>query len=208
MNTDKYRNEMQKVSIRKKILKIRDKLSKKTIEKNSKKILNNLFSVKEFQKAKKIMFYSAFRNEIETSEMIKKTLELKKQVFLPKVVKNKIVPAQIKNLKQLVPGKFGILEPQATRPTLLRGCPEPQDTSQLDIVIVPGIAFDKNCNRLGFGRGYFDRLLRKQTVLKIGLAHNFQIVRSIPVSKNDVVMDIVITEKQIFKKANGGLGYG
>ncbi|MFH1540881.1 MAG: 5-formyltetrahydrofolate cyclo-ligase [Elusimicrobiota bacterium] len=67
-------------------------------------------------------------------------------------------------------------------------------------MIVPGVAYDEKCNRLGFGKGYFDRFLKTKKVMKIGLAHSFQIVKKISVSKNDIPMDFVITEKDIFKR--------
>lgn len=183
----------EKERIRKKILGIRKKIWEKTADANSDKILKKLFRMKEFCQAKKVMFYSSFGNEVNTGKMIKKSLELKKQVFLPKVVKSEIVPVQIKNLRKLVFGEFGILEPRTTNY-------EPRTTNYMDVIIVPGVAYDKNCNRIGFGKGYFDRFLRVQKAIKIGLAHSFQIVKKIPVSKKDVPTDLVITEKNIFKR--------
>ncbi|MDO8734306.1 MAG: 5-formyltetrahydrofolate cyclo-ligase [Elusimicrobiota bacterium] len=183
----------EKERIRKKILGIRKKIWEKTADANSAKILKKLFRMKEFCQAKKVMFYSSFGNEIDTGRMIERSLKLKKYVFLPKILKNKIVPVQIENLKELVLGKFGILEPIRT----MNGC---RGTTDLDVIIVPGVAFDKNCNRIGFGKGYFDRFLKTQKAVKMGLAHNFQIVKKIPVGKFDVPTDLVITEKNIFKR--------
>ncbi|MFH0948823.1 MAG: 5-formyltetrahydrofolate cyclo-ligase [Elusimicrobiota bacterium] len=202
----------QKDRIRKKIIKIRKSVDSKTVASNSRKILIKLFRMKEFRQAKKVMFYSSFGNEVDTRWMIEKSLKFGKQVFLPKVIEDKIVPIQIENLKNLVRGKFGIYEPQTT---FRQGDPATTSNFELrtsnffDVVIVPGVAFDKNCNRLGFGGGYFDRFLKMQKAinpalpkgffrkgwLKIGLAHSFQIVQKIPVSKKDVPMDFVITEK-------------
>ncbi len=193
----------EKERIRKKIVRIRKKIRKKTADANSDKILKKLFRMIEFCQAKKVMFYSSFGNEINTEKMIKKSLELKKQVFLPKILKDKIVPVRIsvqggfasgeKNLKELVLGKFGILEPRTTDYGL-------RTTDYIDVIIVPGVAYDKNCNRIGFGKGYFDRFLRVQKAIKIGLAHSFQIVKKIPEEKFDVPTDLVITEKNIFKR--------
>ena len=67
--------------------------------------------------------------------------------------------------------------------------------ADLDVIIVPGVAFDKNCNRIGFGKGYFDRFLKTQKATTIGLAHNFQIVKKIQAKKFDVPTDFVITER-------------
>lgn len=184
---------MEKNKTRKKIIKIRKSVDTKTVGLNSHKILKKLFRMKEFCQAKKVMFYSSFGNEIDTGRMIERSLKLKKYVFLPKILKGKIVPVQIKNLKELVLGKFGILEPIGT----MNGC---RGTADLDVIIIPGVAYDKNCNRIGFGKGYFDRFLKTQKAVKIGIAHGFQIVKKIPVWKNDVPTDLVITEKNIFKR--------
>lgn len=178
----------EKARIRKKILKIRKKIGKKTVDANSAEILDKLFRLREFCRAKKVMFYSSFANEVSTTKMIEKSLELKKQIFLPKILKDKIVPVQIYNLKELVLGKFGILEPSAAMNR--RFAP-----ADLDVIIVPGVAFDKNCNRIGFGKGYFDRFLKTQKATTIGLAHNFQIVKKIQAKKFDVPTDFVITER-------------
>ena len=93
---------MKKNKIRKKIIEIRKGLDSKTVDSNSRKILKKLFRMEEFRRAKKVMFYSSFGNEVSTEKMIEKSLKLKKQVFLPKILKGKIVPVQIDNLKELV----------------------------------------------------------------------------------------------------------
>lgn len=193
---------MEKDKIREKILKTRKGLSNKMVASNSQKILKKLFGIAEFHRAKKVMFYLSFDNEIDTHWMIEKSLKLKKQIFLPKVVKSRIIAVPlggIKNLKNLVLGKFGIYEPRTIDKLYCVKSGESQTMKYMDVVIVPGVAFDKNCNRLGFGKGYFDRFLKTQKAIKIGLAHSFQMVKKIPVSKSDVPMNLVITEKQILK---------
>lgn len=189
----KRSKKMEKNKTRKKIIKIRESVGGKAVNSNSRKILKKLFQTAEFCQAKKVMFYSSFGNEVSTEKMIEKSLKLKKRVFLPKILKGKIVPVQIDNPKELVLGKFGILEPSG----MMKRRRVPSD---LDVIIVPGVAFDKNCNRIGFGKGYFDRFLKTQKAIKIGIAHGFQIIKQIPVEKFDVPADLVITEKNIFKK--------
>lgn len=94
-------------------------------------------------------------------------------------------------LKNLQKGRFGILEPK----NKIRL----KSFSKIAAVIVPGIAFDKKGNRLGFGKGYFDKFLKKikSDALKIGLAFSFQVLKKIPTTKNDIKMDFIITEKEI-----------
>lgn len=184
---------MKKAEIRKKILKLRKMLGKKAVAVNSVKIMKKLLKLDEFQKAKKIMFYSDFKNEAATGRMINKALGLKKQVFLPKIVKNKIVPVRIKNLKDMVSGKFEILEPKTMNY-------EPRTMNHIDVVVVPGVVFDRNCRRVGWGKGYYDSFLGNTEATKIGIAHSFQVVKKVPAGKNDVPMDFVITEKEIFER--------
>lgn len=194
---------MEKAEIRKKILEIRKKLGKKTVAANSIEILKKLLRLVEFQKAKKIMFYSDFKNEVATGKMVNKTLSLGKQVFMPKIVRNKIVPSRIENLKDMVLGKFGIHEPKSNfympaPPKFKRG--EPYAICDIDVVVVPGVVFDGKCRRVGWGKGYYDSFLRNTRVTKIGIAHSLQVVKNVPAGKNDVPMDFVITEKEIFKR--------
>jgi len=186
---------MKKNTLRKRLLGRRNKIKRKTVASNSREILRNLFGIKEFLSAKKVMFYSAFGGEVETAGMIEKSLRLRKRVFVPKVVGNSIKGIEIKNLENMVLGKYGILEPKTKRAGR-------RVSGLIDVLVVPGVVFDVNCNRIGFGRGYFDRFLKKQKGFKIGLAHDFQMVKKIPVSGSDVPMDFVITEKHIFKRGH------
>ncbi|MBN1383957.1 MAG: 5-formyltetrahydrofolate cyclo-ligase [Elusimicrobia bacterium] len=209
---------MEKAEIRKRILKLRERLSRKTVLGNSANILKKLLKLEEFQNAEKIMFYLDFKNEVVTNRMINKAFGLKKQVFVPRVVNNKLVPVQIGNLKNMVLGKFGILEPSVIRPLRLsRKAGRNSRFSEashlssarsaeaetrrvigdMDVVIVPGVVFDRKCNRVGWGKGYYDRFLRNINVTKIGLAHGFQVVNRISAKKNDVSMDFVVTEKEV-----------
>ncbi|MDD5686241.1 MAG: 5-formyltetrahydrofolate cyclo-ligase [Elusimicrobia bacterium] len=184
---------MNKQDIRKKILAIREEINKKEVDVNSEKILKKLFKLREFCDARRVSFYVSFKNEVDTRKMIESSLKLKKDVFLPKIVKNKLMLVKIKDLKNLVSGKYGILEPETKGNNL-------KNNFNLDAVIVPGVVFDKQCNRIGFGKGYFDKFLKNISTVKIGLSHSFQVLKRIPVSEKDVPMDFVITEKRIFRR--------
>ncbi|OGS43475.1 MAG: 5-formyltetrahydrofolate cyclo-ligase [Elusimicrobia bacterium RIFOXYD2_FULL_34_15] len=188
---------MNKKEIREKKIAIRKVVCEEIVWKNSKKIFEKICSLKEFKKAKKIMFYLPFQNEVDTKKMIEKAFKLHKEVFFPKIIKDRVVAIKVKNLSNLVQGKYGILEPETK-------VYNSKAVDFLDVVIVPGVVFDKKCNRVGFGKGYFDKFLKKnKNSKKVGLAHSFQIVDNISVSKRDVPMDIVITEKQIFIRHHG-----
>ena len=144
----------------------------------------------EFRRARNIMAYMPLRHEVDTRALLMKLLALKKNLFLPAVDRKRgeIAVFQVKNLKRdLVPGSYGILEPRAR---CVSGRP-----SDLDLVLVPGLGFDRQGGRLGHGKGYFDKFLRKvKRAKKIGIAFKEQILKKIPLEKNDQRMDRVITD--------------
>jgi 5-formyltetrahydrofolate cyclo-ligase len=179
---------MNKQAIKKKMLLLRMRMNRKEVENKSAKIAKKLFGSTVFKKARRIMFYAAFKNEVETSGMIKRSLKMKKDVFVPKVKGGEIFAVKIKDFGELSRGKFGIKEPSE------RIIPLASPELKFDAIIVPGIAFDSKGNRLGFGGGYYDRFLKKTCGVKIGMAFDCQLMENLPVSENDVKMDMVITE--------------
>ena len=94
----------------------------------------------------------------------------------------------IENAEELHKGAYGILEPSTKRPVA---------ENDIDVIIVPGLAFDRRGGRMGFGAGYYDRLLIKTNAVKIGLCYDFQLMDSVPSEEHDVPMDYIITEKEI-----------
>lgn len=174
------------------MLSSRSRMSRKEIEAKSAAIAKKLFRCPVFKKASRVMFYAAFKNEVETSMMINRALDEKKEVFVPRVEGSEILAVKISCCGELSRGNFGIKEPS--------GAAKPLHASDLkfDAIIIPGIAFDFACNRLGFGKGYYDRFLVRAAGFKIGLAYSFQIMEKLPVSKNDIKTDMVITEEKIF----------
>ncbi len=146
----------------------------------SRLIKEALFGVSVFKKAKRVMFYIAFGGEVDTEDMIKEAQELGKIIVVPVCKKNRIIKACLlgKDAK-LARGPYGIWEP------VVQEC---VDLKHLDLVIVPGIAFDKKGNRLGRGKGYYDRFLKRlpRKTTSIGLAYDFQILPSVPAKAHDV----------------------
>lgn len=170
--------------------KIIDKLRKHKEEKlkqKSKKIKEKLFRSIAFKKAKKIMFYLSFDKEVETQEMIKAAQKKGKIVAVPVCDKNRkeMIPCKIGLDDKLRKGTYGIKEPLRKRPLAIK---------DIDLVIVPGIAFDKKGNRLGRGKGYYDSFLRrlKSNTATIGVAFQAQIVSSVPTTPYDVAVNKVI----------------
>jgi len=153
---------------------------------------NKLFQMQEFQKAETILFYMSFDGEVETFEMMKTAQKLGKTIGLPRIVENekKIVPTSVASLEMdLEVGPYGIKQPKTDSSKAL-------ENDCLDMVIVPGIAFDKKNNRLGRGGGYYDRFLSTlpSHAATVGLAFDFQIVDSLSAKEeHDVPVSCVLT---------------
>ncbi len=156
-------------------------------------IQKELFSLDEFIASNVVMLYvSKGTKEVETGPIIKKAINEGKKVLLPvtSVREKNIRPVLLKNLKhRLKKGSYGIYEPVESKQD------NPIDVKDIDLVIVPGIAFDRDNNRLGRGKGYYDRFLKTLDDLtpKIGLCFDFQMFDSIPTTKNDFSLTKVIT---------------
>lgn len=181
-----------KKELREKFLKARMELSLEEIEEKSNKIMANLFSLEEFQKAKTVMFYVDAKNEVKTRDAITRALSQGKRVAVPKVKKGfGLLAMEIKGLDELSPGAFGILEPDGE---------EGISPKEIDLVVVPGVAFDKNCNRMGYGKGYYDNFLPglRPEVKKVAVAFEMQIADNLPTDEHDMKMDMIITESRVF----------
>jgi 5-formyltetrahydrofolate cyclo-ligase len=179
---------LTKKQIRSKIL-LRLKTQKEAERKRKSRIIKDkLFRTKEFIKAKRIMFYISFDGEVDTQEMIKEAQDnFGKTVVVPVCQKNRVIrPAQLSPNFRLKKGPYGICEPLVKKFLALK---------DLDLVVVPGVAFDKQGNRLGRGKGYYDRFLKKLPVhtTSIGLAFAFQILPSLPVASRDVRLKQVLS---------------
>jgi len=182
------------------ILEKRKSLSREEVKEKSAKIKQKLYSLPEFKKAKNIMFYVSFNNEADTIETIKELLknkgENKKNIIVPYVEKNNPILqlSELKNFSDLEPKTFGIFEPKECKIKKF-------DANKLDLVVVPGIVFDENGHRIGYGHGYYDRFLKKisSKAKKAGLAFDFQLIGKIPEEQHDIPVDFVITEKRIVK---------
>ena len=180
-----------KKEIRDSIQKQRDSLSKEKVLELSKKIGHNLLNLKWYKKAKSVMYFVSFNNEAHTHDLIKNAFG-KKIVIVPKIVNRQIEPSMIIDFDNLISsGKFGILEPIELMKIAYKN---------IDLILVVGIAFDKEGYRLGYGLGYYDKLLTKvPKAVKIGLAFDFQIVDKLPREQYDVPVDLIVTDERVIE---------
>ncbi|MCM8771892.1 MAG: 5-formyltetrahydrofolate cyclo-ligase [Candidatus Omnitrophica bacterium] len=182
----------EKEKIRKKIKEIRQKIDLKLWEEKSRKI-QEFFLLSEFYKNSKIIFtYFHFDKEVKTDLIIEKSLEEKKVVCIPYIDwKNKIIIPSIINSFRDIDTSRKIPAPKTLN--LL-------DKNLIDIIIVPGVAFDIYKNRIGMGGGFYDRFLKEvpSKIKKISFAFEFQVLtKRLPVNEEDVKVDAIITEKRI-----------
>ena len=154
----------------------------------SQKILAKLLAHSRFSEARILLCYVARIHEVETRPLLEEAIRRKKKLFVPRLdsATQKINMIELRDLRDLSPGSYGILEPSFDEERL-------GDPRDLDLVIVPGLGFDRDGGRLGRGGGSFDRFLEEaRQAYKIGLAFECQIVDKIPRAKHDVIMDEVI----------------
>ena len=146
-------------------------------------IFAQLEQLQEFKNAKHILCFWALPDEVNTSMLIR-TWEKEKKFYLPVVKNTELVIKPYSSSKELQQGVFAIQEPRTDSEVSL---------SDIDLIIVPGVAFDELGHRLGRGKGYYDRLLQHTTTTKIALAYSEQIYESIPTELHDIKMDIVVS---------------
>lgn len=194
--------------IRKLITEKRSNLTQTDVLKHSNKICDNILGLKEFQQCKNVLIYVSMPKEVQTFDLILKLFNDKKIIIVPVVKKNcemlflsKLTEEHInelaenkqdKVLSMWNKSKFGILEPKENT---LKQIP----ISDIDLVIVPGLGFNIECSRVGFGGGYYDRLLvkLKDSITTIAVAFDFQILPYIPCNDFDQKVDMIVTENRI-----------
>lgn len=190
-----------KKALRKEVLSRRDLLTAEEVEEYSESIAGQLFSLPEYQAAQTVMYFLNFGTEVRTLAMVPRSIRHGKRVVAPKTVhaERRMILSEIRDVKEdLVPGMWQIPEPREDR---LR----PVEPAGLDFVIVPGVAFDGQGNRLGYGGGYYDRffaLLRKDVPL-VAVAFELQILDAVPVAPWDRRVDIIVTEKRVIDCRRG-----
>ena len=182
---------MDKKTLREKYIKIRKDIKNK--EEKSELIKENLKKLDDYNKAKKVGIYYSMENEVDTKPIIKDLIGRKKEVYLPKVIGENMTFIKINSIDfDKEKTDFGVIEPIYESKNELKG--------NLDIIIIPGICFDIDKNRVGFGKGFYDKYLENRNIKKISICFDKQLLINdkIQINKNDIKMDIVITEKRMF----------
>lgn len=158
-----------------------------------------LISLEAFQRAACIVLYAPIQQEIDTGLLFSKARFEGKRVLYPLVCGATLQFREVSAPEQCTPGTFGILEP----------CRMGEDHAleTADLIVVPGVAFDLQGHRIGFGKGYYDRCLSQlqKHVTLVGLCHDFQLLEQIPAEGHDIRMQYVVTDKRTIKVVTGSL---
>lgn len=183
-----------KTQLRRAVLEKRKQLDPEFIREASKKILSHFLSLEEFLLSERIGLYAACNNEVETRAIFQKAHPLRKEIFYPAVDArtHEVRFHPVKHLRDLKPGFSGIPEPVQRSHHL-------KDINYLGLIVVPGVVFDTNGNRIGYGKGYYDRLLQPFRGKRVALAYEFQITDAIPSQPRDQRVDIIVTEERIVR---------
>ncbi len=183
----------EKNVIRKQMKQLRADMTRTERFEKSMQIFEQLITVPEFKRADRIYTYVSMDNEIDTIMLIDYSLSLEKRVFVPRVSGKDMEFYEISDISELSPGYMGIYEPDINGK-------EP-DYSRTGFMCMPGLAFDKSYNRIGYGGGFYDRYLSVENKLyKAALAYEAQLLESIPAQDGDVRPDMIVTEESIYRK--------
>lgn len=189
-----------KDDLRKSIQGLRDQQA--NISLLSQSIANTLFSLEEWNRATSICSYASFSSEVETESILKEALRTSKDLYIPWIKSpSELLASKINSLNELEKSNFGIFEPKLEIKSDSTRVFSPDNA---ELVLVPGIAFDGKGNRLGYGKGFYDRFLAKlssETNI-IALAFELQIIESIAAEKHDFRIPKIITEERIINNKN------
>ncbi len=148
-----------------------------------------LVATKLFAVARSLALYSPIYNEVDTSDIFLMARRREKQVYYPRVAGEHLHFVPISSAGQLVPGAFGVLEPAADLKT----------SQQVpDLILIPGVAFDRCGHRLGYGRGFYDRYLAccSDNAVRVGFSYSFQLRNALPADAHDQSLDVLVTDAE------------
>ena len=186
----------RKERLRKRVLAVRTGLDRGQVEVSGQAILKRVLGLEAYRRAKLVHTYASSKeNEVDTRALIGTCLAQSKRVAVPVVMPGTrtLAHALIGGLDQLVAGLWGLEQPDPAEATWLPA------EAQIDLVVVPGLAFDRRGQRIGWGGGYYDRFLAQVQAVKIGLCYDALVLDCIPGEPHDVPVDMVVAETAIYQ---------
>jgi 5-formyltetrahydrofolate cyclo-ligase len=164
----------------------------------SRRIAVHLLALPELQPDVSLAAFIGVRSEVETADLVARLLALGRRVLVPRVAGTELELIELRSLDELVDAPFGLREPP---PALAADPARRPDLTSLRFVLVPGVAFDRRGGRLGHGKGFYDRLLRRlpAEAVRVGVAFECQLVEEVPMGPADEPVDRVVTEQGVLR---------
>jgi 5-formyltetrahydrofolate cyclo-ligase len=181
---------MPKISIRQTVLNRRRSLTAEICLADSLQVQARLLGLPEFAVAACLALYSPIANEVFTEAVFDAARQLGKRIAYPRVAGAELEFFAVEDRRELGPGTFGVLEPKGGRQVPL---------AAIDLVVIPGVAFDLHGHRLGYGKGFYDRTFGAESdkPLLAGFAFELQVMERLPKERHDVRLDLLITEERV-----------
>ncbi len=163
-------------------------------------ICRKLTTSELFRRARTIFFFASFGTEVETFPALGEALLHGQRVALPRTLlrERRLIFHRVFTLGELVPGPYGIPEPPRQNPVV--------PPEEADLILVPGLAFDRRGYRLGYGGGFYDRFLAGLSAPRVALAFSFQILPAVPHEAHDLRVDVIVTERDLIVISGGVSG--
>ena len=178
-----------KENIRKEVFARRKQAEQSKVRQKSHQITEKILALPEYQKADVLFAYMDFKKEVMTEELIEAAFRDGKTVAVPKVAGDDMIYYEITDFSSLRPGYFGIPEPEGQEVCL----------AEEGFLLVPGVAFDRKCHRVGYGKGFYDRYLSAHPgFVTAAVAFEFQLFPEVPFWESDIRPQMLITEKEIY----------
>jgi 5-formyltetrahydrofolate cyclo-ligase len=178
----------RKRALRREVRARRDALPPEERERLGQAVARNLLALPQVRRASTVMAFSSFGSEVDTGPIIEQLARDRRRVVLPRVEGRTIVPVGYRSGDPVKPLSFGAVEPAGG---------DPVRPEEIDVVVVPGLAFDRRGHRVGYGGGFYDRFLGRlrPDALTVGICFSFQVVDEVPHGRGDRPVDLVVTEE-------------
>ncbi|WP_353684242.1 5-formyltetrahydrofolate cyclo-ligase [Thermodesulfovibrio sp. 3907-1M] len=177
-----------KKEVRKKMLELRNKIPQDLKTRKDEKIALKFIEFLKERHIKSVLLYASFGSEVDTWRIFEYCKKLSIKTAFPKVKEKILEIYWVKERSELTKGYKSILEPCNAQKAQLE---------DVEVIAVPGLAFDKNCFRIGYGGGFYDKLLCRKKGIAAGLAYEEQIIDKLPVELHDVKVDLIITDERV-----------
>jgi 5-formyltetrahydrofolate cyclo-ligase len=185
-----------KQDLRQRLVAERSAMEPWDVKQRSARVCRSILELPEFERASAVALYCAFANEVDLETLAHDCERQGKRMLLPRfdgaAGLYEMVWIEAWDADR-VPGRFGIFEPDTRCAVASSGYLEEQSV----LWLVPGVGFDRDGNRLGFGKGYYDRLLADVRGCRVGVCHDFQVVDSIPSTATDVPMNLIVSDQEV-----------